>query len=431
MEQQQKAGGVGRVGRVVRVVIKGFVPLVVLAGALLGAQRMMETTPETPRRPQERLAKLVEVRTFETSTSPVMIDTAMGVVMPARSLEIKPQVSGRIEWIAPGLEPGAVIEAGTTLMRIERADFELAVAEQRAAILSAEAAEATAQASVIAAENDLALEMGNQTVSQREYELLGESIDEASQHLVLRVPQLRSAEAAVKSAEAAVESARAAKEAAKTRLAQAELDLERTEITAPYNVVVAAKLADVGDVVGSTTAVLTLYGTDEFWIELAIPTSLLRWVEAGVSPVTLRSPAAWGSGQSREGRVIRVLPGVDSGGRMARVLVSVLDPLVQSPEHAEGPALLVNDYLSATIEGRAIEGVIALPRSLVREGDTVWVMNDRDELEIRPIQTVYRGREHVLVTSGLADGERVVTTDIAAPVSGMPLRQNAGEGGAP
>ncbi|MFI4897671.1 MAG: efflux RND transporter periplasmic adaptor subunit [Phycisphaerales bacterium JB059] len=431
MNQQDTRSGVHRARRAIRLAVRVVAPGVVLVAALLGAERMMETTPKTPRRPPERLARLVEVQRFEASTRAVLLDTAMGVVMPARSVELKPQVSGRVEWLEPELHPGAIYASGSPLVRIERADFELAVAEQRAAIASAEADLSAAEASVITAENDLALEMGNQSVSLREYELLGESIDDANRDLVLRVPQLKAAQAAVQSAEATVEAAQAAKQAAETRLAQAELNLQRTEIRAPYNVVVAEKHVDVGDVVSSTTPVLTLYGIDEFWIELAIPSSQLRWVEEGVSRVRLSNPAAWGPDRSREGRVLRLLPDVDSGGRMARVLVSVPDPKAHAPENAGLPQLLVNDYLTATIEGRSVEGVIELPRTLVREGETVWVMNDRDELEIRPIQMAYRGREHVLVSSGLASGERVVTSDLAAPVAGMPLREQGETGATP
>ena len=429
MNQNQSTSG-GRLGRILRWGVKSIIPLVVLIAAIAGARWMLSTTPETQRRPQERLATLVDVETFSVSTQPVVLDTAMGEVQPARTLELKPQVSGRVEWLSPELQPGAVFRENAELMRIEAVDYELAVSEQQAAIAVAEAELHVAQASVVTAENDLAIEMGNQRVAQRESELLGEPIDETSRDLILRVPQLKAAEAAVQSAEAALESAQASYEAAQAGLAQAELDLKRTTIQSPYNTVVAEKMIDIGDVVSSTAAVLTLCGTDEFWIELSIPSSQTQWVEPGVSRVKLTSPVAWGEGQSRDGLVIRILPHVDSGGRMARVLVSIKDPLSTTAEHAGDPILLVNDYMSANIIGRTVEDVIALPRSLVREGDTVWVMNEQNELDIRPIKAVYRGRSHVLISGGLQSGERVVTTDIAAPVQGMPLRESDTEGGA-
>lgn len=404
--------------------IKGALPILIVALAALGAKVMMDTAPQAPRHPKPRQSKLVDVVRIERTTQPVLIDTAMGVVRSAQSIELKPQVSGRLEWLANHVQPGALFETGRPLMRIEEADYELAVAQQRSAVHSAQAALATAQAQLTTEKNNLAIEMGNQKVSQREYELLGEEIDDTSRELVLRVPQLKVAQAAVESAQASVASAQAALEAAKTKLAQTELDRSRTKLTAPFNAVVAAKHVDIGDIVGSGTALLTLHGTDEFWIELSIPASQLKWIATGPdgSAVKLRSPTAWEADQYRIGRVIRCLPEVDSAGRMARVLVSVDDPLALKAANRGQPKLLVNDYLSAAIEGESAANVIALPRHLLREGDTVWVMNDANELEIRPVAPIYRGREYVLIGSPLTGEDLIVTTDIAAPVAGMPLR---------
>ena len=55
-------------------------------------------------------------------------------------------------------------------------------------------------------------------------------------------------------------------------------------------------------------------------------------------------------------------------------------------------------------------------------------MNEAGELEIRPVQIGFSGSEKVYVAEGLAENERLVVTDIAAPVRGMPLRV-AGAGG--
>ena len=62
------------------------------------------------------------------------------------------------------------------------------------------------------------------------------------------------------------------------------------------------------------------------------------------------------------------------------------------------------------------------PRSLVRDGDTVWIMNEQDRLEIRPIEILFRGPDDVLVPQGLREDERLVVTDLSAAVEGMRLR---------
>jgi hypothetical protein len=66
--------------------------------------------------------------------------------------------------------------------------------------------------------------------------------------------------------------------------------------------------------------------------------------------------------------------------------------------------------------------VFPVKRSHLRDNDTVWIMNDAGQLDIRRVQIAFRGPDQVYVTKGLAENEQLVVTDIAAPVQGMPLR---------
>ena len=73
-------------------------------------------------------------------------------------------------------------------------------------------------------------------------------------------------------------------------------------------------------------------GTDEFWVQVAIHVSELKWVqfpEEGQSGAETRVILDMGDGESAawKGRVIRLLSDLDPLGRMARLLVSVTDPL--------------------------------------------------------------------------------------------------------
>ena len=52
-------------------------------------------------------------------------------------------------------------------------------------------------------------------------------------------------------------------------------------------------------------------------------------------------------------------------------------------------------------------------------------------LDIRPVQVVWGDNEHVLVGEGLANGDLLVTSDLASPVQGMLLRTGADPGQRP
>ena len=63
----------------------------------------------------------------------------------------------------------------------------------------------------------------------------------------------------------------------------------------------------------------------------------------------------------------------------------------------------------------------ALPRTALRDGDRVWVMDDTDRLAIRDIQVAWRHRDRVLAGAGVTEGDRIVVSGIAAPIPGMKL----------
>jgi RND family efflux transporter MFP subunit len=387
------------------VAARVLVPIVILALGVVGARVLVATGPKAERKPRARQARVVEIVRAEVVDAPVVLG-AMGPAMPAQEVELRPQVSGEIVEFSEDVVPGGLFPEGELLMRIDPRDYELAV-RQRAS-------------DVALAERDLKLEMGQQLVAKREYELLGEVIREDDAELVLRMPQLESAKQRLEAAKAALEDAR--------------LDLERTKIAAAL---VRAKHVDRGEIVTQVSVLADLVGTDEYWIEVAVPVADLEWItvprrrgEPG-SAVRIYDPAAWGADTYRTGEVLRLAGDLGEEGRMARVLVSVRDPLSLLPEHQGKPALLIGSYLRVEIEGQGLTSVVSLDRKLLRDGDAVWVMTDDDTLAVRPVEVAYRGRDHVLVSAGITVGDRLVMTDLPAPVPGMPLRLRDGADGAP
>ncbi len=418
----------------IAVLLKGVLPLVILAVTILVARLMMDTAPRPPRRPAQRHAKLVEFYEATAATQAITVE-AMGTVMPARQVELKPQVSGPLVWLAPRLIPGAYFRQGEPLLRIEPRDYELATTQREQDIGVAEAAVVEARRRLVLAERDLTMEMGSQSVAQREYDLLGDQTSDQNRELILREPQLRAAKAEVEAAQAGVKSAQASLQASHARLEQARLDLKRTHILAPFNAAVMEKLVELGDTVTNGTPLVKLVGTDEFWVELAVAMRDLKWIDAPVEPDRLGSPvrlydtAAWGRGVYREGRVLMRLPGVDPKGRMARLLVTVKNPLALAQETANTPPLLAGTYVRAEITGGSTENAVVIPRELLRDDDHVWVISPDSTLQIRSVEVLYRGRDRIMITAGLDAGEKIVTTDLSVPVEGMPLRTGAGDPG--
>jgi len=374
-------------------------PVLVLGVGVLIAVALVKSSPRAEQKPQPRTARLVETMPVTFGHQPTVVQ-AHGTVQPAREVVIYPRVAGEVIEINPALIPGGRFPEGDMLVKIDPADFTLTVRERETDLVRAKAS--------------LTQEMGQQAVAKREFELLGENIPEASRDLVLRQPQLEQARAAVSASEAALD--------------MAKLNLERTTVKAPFNGTVRVRNINAGTQVNTGTALLTFTGSDEYWVELTVPVDQLRWIqiphtegEHG-SKVRMVSESTRNGHAVREGEVLRLLPDLEPNGRLARILVSVTDPLALRPENAGKAALILGDYVSAEIDGVGVPSAAALERGLFHDGDVVWVMSPERTLEIRPVTVAFRGPEKLLVTAGLSDGDPVITTDLPAAVDGMALR---------
>lgn len=379
-------------------------PVIVLLAGAVTAVALMQSGPSAKREPPPRQARLVETRPLVIGSARTRID-AMGTVMPAESVTLQPQVGGEIISVSDDLEPGGLFRTGDELLRIDPRDYELAVLQR--------------ESEVAQAQSTLRLEQGQQSIARREFEILNESLQDDDQELVLRKPQL--------------ESVRAQLALAKAKLEQAKLDLQRSRIRAPFNAIVDSIEVDVGTRVTSASTLATLAGTDSCWLEVSVPVKQLKWIDiprgstTQGSRVRITNPAAWGAGTFREGRVIRLAGGLEEEGRMARLIVEVDDPFTLKPENKDKPVMLMGSYVSAEIEGRPLEQVATIAREHLRDGDRLWIMGADATLEIRQVHIVFRGHDQVLVADGVAAGEQLVVTDLAAPVAGMPLRSTVAD----
>ena len=81
-----------------------------------------------------------------------------------------------------------------------------------------------------------------------------------------------------------------------------------------------------------------------------------------------------------------------------------------------------DDFVRVEIEGVALPKVFPVNRDYLHDGKNVWIMDEEDRLKILSVEIVFRDKETVYLSNGLHPGDRIVTTDISAPVDGMLLR---------
>jgi multidrug efflux pump subunit AcrA (membrane-fusion protein) len=79
-------------------------------------------------------------------------------------------------------------------------------------------------------------------------------------------------------------------------------------------------------------------------------------------------------------------------------------------------------FVNAEIEGLTAEDVVVLPRSALRDGNRVLVVDADDRLHYRTIEPLRLYQDEVFVRGGLAPGERVCISPIQTVVEGMPVK---------
>ncbi len=379
-----------------------LVCVMIIAAGIAGASYITRTAPRAQKRPPERTLALVKTQVLSPDSHQVAV-TAMGTVIPAKEITLKTRVPGQIHAVHPEFVEGGYIRAGDKVLKIDPTDYELAIARQKSAVVNAEYA--------------LKVEMGYQDVAQREWSLLNPGKEATAQEaeLALRKPHLAKARSDLAAAHADLE--------------QAQLNLSRTDIVAPFNAIVRSTQVDVGSQVTTQDALAQLVGTDEYWIQVSLPMERLAWIriprnnkEQG-APVTVIY-----RGYRRQGTVARLLSDLETEGRMARILVSVNDPMgLTSKPRDDAPPLLIGEYVSVEILGQRLENVYRIPRSALRDNSTIWVLADNDTLQIIPVETIWRDADYVLMKNGVHSGMRLIVSDLATPVDGMALRDSDAE----
>jgi RND family efflux transporter MFP subunit len=358
---------------------------------------LITTGPETTPEEKKQTARIVQTIPVVGQMRHIAV-SAYGSVIPSRKVVIRPQVSGQVVHQSESMAIGGQFREGEELIRIDPKDYELALAAVRSDLEQAKF--------------EREVESGRQVIAQREWGELQADLDmeEVNRSLVLREPHLRRAEAMMKKAINDIE--------------EAELQLSRTVIRAPFNARVVEESVEVGQLVGPNSTICELVGTDEYWIQVSVPFSELKWIQfpqgdtAG-APVEVVLDAGEGEIATWEGRVVRLLSDLDDVGRMARVVVAVQDPLGLQSEKSDKLPLLLGSYLEVRIDAGDLENVITIPRDAFREGDQIWVVGTDNLLRVLRAEVLWPEKETVIIPNILEEGDELIVSDLRVALPQM------------
>ncbi|WP_420548772.1 efflux RND transporter periplasmic adaptor subunit [Curvivirga sp.] len=343
----------------------------------------------------KKTAMLIEIEHLKKGDFAPMIQ-GLGNVQAAQDIILNPRVSGQITKISESFIPGNIVKSGDILLQIDPADYRNNMQQMESALQQAKAA--------------LDIESGKYEVAKKEYALINKQLIGKNKALVLREPQMQAAKAAVHSAKASFE--------------QARMELERASVKTPFAAQIITRNVNIGSQINTNTQIARLVGIDEYWVIVAVPVSQLQHLTFPQgnnqgARVIIKSPKAWPENAVREGNVVRLIGALDQTTRLARVLVSVKDPLAIQKRNKQ--PILVDSIVQTEIEGKLLKNVFRIKRDYLREGNTVWLNRD-NKLHISQATVVMKDKEYAYISKGINDNDLLITSSLATVAEGMALR---------
>ncbi|MGB1666465.1 MAG: efflux RND transporter periplasmic adaptor subunit [Pseudohongiellaceae bacterium] len=346
----------------------------------------------------------VSVRVAEVNLESVdLIVGSQGKVQAAQTVSLSAPVAGPVEWISSSMEAGGYVEAGQALMRLEAADFETALERSRANLQQA-------QAESEFADTELA------------------RMRELAERRLASDSQLQDAQRRANVNKARLIDAQASYE-------QAQLDLDRTEIRAPFNAVIQSRDVELGQYVNRAQAVALLYGADEVEVRVPLAIRQLGFLNVPLgqrgeiapehAPDVLLTGMYGGQKYNWPGKLVRIEASIDPNSNTVQTIIRVSQPSSDTEQGVNGfrsIPLPIGLYVEADIEGRTVENIISLPRSVIRNNNQVLIVDAENKMYYREVEIFRLEEQQVLISSGILPGERICISPIQAVVDGMSVQ---------
>lgn len=372
-----------------------------------------------------------------------------GTVVPARSAEVVPRISGRVVRVL--VEDGDRVAAGQALVELDASDQRNDLAQTEAAVAAAEArlaalekgqrpqerqvvfnAFAQAQNQVKAAETQVALAQASLRVAEdnlRRYEQLlrdgavsQSQVDQARLQYEQARAQMQAAQTQLEIAKTAVDSARQQWDMSVTGAREEDLRASRAQVAqaravaavarqrlaymtirAPFAGRVTGVTASVGDYMvsgdfpGRSGVVAQVYDERALDVEVRISERDIGLVKLGQAAV-LRLE---GAPDAAVEAVVRIIsPAADAASRSAAVRLRLKDG---------GPSAVPGTFARGEIVVERRAGVLLAPRVAITGGDKPVIrVVANGTVQVRPVTLGFAQGDRIEVQSGVSAGEEVV-----------------------
>jgi RND family efflux transporter MFP subunit len=374
--------------------LRVLLPILVVGLAVGGVVLLSMTAKKADKSEEAPLALAVEIAPVKTVRTNLQV-TAQGEVKSKTEADVAARVGGQIVYVSPAFEPGAPIKAGDVLARVDAADYRLAVERARSQV-------SRARENLERIRSEAALAQAD----WKELDMKGDPSD-----LTLLKPQVASATADLRTAEAAVR--------------EAELNLQRTDVVAPFDGRVKARRVDAGDFVAPGAPVASLFAVDVAQVrapltdqDLAVLGVAPGYVATGADAGPRATVHGTGAGVALawEGRLTLVEAAFDPATRLVYGLIEVKDPFASATPLAPGM------FVAIDLKGRSEETLFAIPRGAFKKNEIVYTVEAEGAIKGHRLVPAHANAREVFFREGLKEGDRVVVSYLPAPRDGMKVR---------
>lgn len=328
---------------------------------------------------------------------PVVLDS-QGTVRAHHTTTLSPLVGGTLVKIHPAFEDGAFFKEGEVLAELDPADL-------RAALVTAESRLAQAEAA-------LAQEEARGKQARLNWEDIGYEGEPSP--LVLRVPQMKEAQANVS--------------AARANLDQATRNLERASIRAPFDGRVKTRMVGLGQAVSPTTALGEIFATDFAEVRLPLSPAQLSFVKLPSrdedTPVEVTLVDALGDPDdpnvpSWKAHIVRSEGALDESSRELFAIARIDDPFGLE---SGNPELRIGQPVRAAVRGVVLKEVFVIPRTALRGVNRIYMI-EREGVTIQraEIAPVFSTADVLVVREGLEAGQWIATSRLPYAPNGAPV----------
>lgn len=325
----------------------------------------------------------VTVQKAKPQRVPIVLE-AVGQAEGSREVEIRARVSGIIEKRL--YTEGAPVKAGSVLFLIDRAPYEIAVAQAKAAIAQERARQEQAQR-----ESERLRSLAQQkAISQREY-------DEAL--------------STFKQSTAAIEGAQA-------RLAEAQLNLSYTSVKAPIGGITGRAVRSEGSLVTANTEsslLTTLTQVHPIWVRFSLAESDFERIRGAEKSARVKLLSQQGQVAAENGRLNFAGTTVDPKLGTVQLRAEFRNP---------GTKWLPGQFVKVQILAGEQDAFLVPQAALVQteQERLVWIAGPDGKANMRPVKTENWIGANWVVTGGLKAGDAVIIDNLMKLRPGAPVQ---------